>query len=180
MIVNHIFNKIHAEILVVGGELQALSLQLPQLKKGPGLFCWIQDSAPGGVGTRGGVHIYWYGSPGGKQDEIDVASHKTEEIFGGKPRGFHPEAKRSVIGEMLLEQGVNVVFNAMVYDVIQDGHQIVGVRAATPDGTIEARARVIIDATGGWGCGSHGRSALSKGRDVDGSPSRHISNTPSG
>ena len=122
--------------------------------------------------------MVWF--PGGKQDEIDAASHKTAEIFGGKPRGFHPEAKRSVIGEMLLEQGVNVVFSAMVYDVIKDGHQIIGVRAATPDGTIEARARVIIDATGDGDVAAMAGVPFSKGRDVDGVPSRHISNTPSG
>lgn len=160
--------KIHADILVIGGGTAGVVAAITAAEEGARVILLEQDSAPGGVGTRSGVHIYWYGSPGGKQDEIDSANHRTGAIFGGKPRGFHPEAKRSVIGEMLLEHGVTVVFNALMYDVLRSGSQITGVRAATPDGIIEASARVVIDATGDGDVAAAAGVPFSKGREVDG------------
>src|SRR5207244_999551 len=38
-----------------------------------------------------------------------------------------------------------------VYDLIQDGGKVIGVRSRSPDGEIsEARARVVVNATGPW------------------------------
>lgn len=168
MSANRDIRKLQADILVVGGGTAGIIAAITAAEEGARVILLDQDSATGGVGTRGGVHIYWYGSPGGKQNEIDSASHRTATVFGGKPRGFHPEAKRSVVSEMLLEHSVNVVFNAMVYDVQKVGNRITGVLAATPDGTLEASARVIIDATGDGDVAAKAGVQFSKGRDVDG------------
>ena len=48
----------------------------------------------GGIGTGGGIHMYYHGIQTGVQIAIDARTDQWTDRIGGKASGFHPEAKK--------------------------------------------------------------------------------------
>jgi hypothetical protein len=169
---------IDTDVLVVGGGTAGSLAALAAAEEGARVLLIEQDSALGGTGTRGSMQQYWYGATGGLQDVIDAQVFQLAETFGGStpstihpeapPLAFHPEAKRSVLGKMMLERGVQVVFDGLVFQVLKDGNVVQGVRAATKTGIVEAHAKVTIDATGDGDVAAAAGAESVAGRGIDG------------
>lgn len=105
----------------------------------------------GGVGVGAGIPQYYYGVPGGLQDTIDGRVRELMPLFASRetqPRGFHPDAKRVVLDELLAGAGVRTMTGAMLATVERRGGRVQGAIVATPGGPVRIRARAWIDATG--------------------------------
>ncbi len=127
-----------------------------------------RDGAVGGAGTRSAVHSYYRGSRGGIQEEIDRRTQQVQQMLGGEVVGFHPEAKRMAMTEMLTEAGVEILYHALAVDAILEGRQLSGIIFETPEATVEVRAKVTVDATGDGDVCILAGVPYTKGRDWDG------------
>lgn len=161
-------SRITTDVLVVGGGTAGSIAAISAADTGARVVLLEQDTVLGGIGTRGGIHLYWYGSPGGFQDVVDRASRARAQVFGGRPRGFHPESKRLVLAELASQRGVQVIFGALVFHVLADGDTVLGVQAQTAEGTIEVRATVTVDATGDGDVAAAAGAEFTLGRSGDG------------
>lgn len=159
--------SIDTDVLVVGGGTAGAIAALSAAGEGARVVLLEQDTYLGGIGTRGGIHLYWYGSPGGLQDTVDRACRARTQVFGSRPRGFHPEAKRSVLAELALARGVQTQFGALVCRVLVEENAVRGVVAETPEGTLEVRATITIDATGDGDVAAAAGAAFTLGRSGD-------------
>ena len=125
----------------------------------------------GGVGTTGGIHVYWFGAPGGLQAELDDRTHTLMNDYGRGPLGdgpFNPWAKLLAIEEMLDEEDIVIFRGALVFDVERVGRQIVAVHAATSDGVVRFEAMGFVDATGDGDLCALAGSGFALGRESDG------------
>ncbi|WP_081722283.1 FAD-dependent oxidoreductase [Geminisphaera colitermitum] len=125
---------------------------------------------PGGIGTGGGFHVYYFGAPGGLQEEINRRVRDIMPLFGsaGQVGGFHPEAKKIALDEMLAEAGVDVVYDAMLVSVETKNAVVESALFSTPSGPLRIRARGWVDATGDGDLAAMAGAAFRLGRRGDG------------
>lgn len=160
--------RLETEVLVVGGGTGGVTAALSAARRGVQVVVAERDGALGGVATRAGIHIYYHGRSAGIQREIDARTRELGKKLGGKPPGFHPEARRLVTARMLDEAGVRILFHATAVAVIMEGNRVRGVMFETPDGTLEIEARVTVDATGDGDICVLAGAEYTFGRDWDG------------
>lgn len=126
----------------------------------------------GGIGAGGGIHTYYFGVKGGLQEEVDARVRAIMPLFGRPSQvvGFHPDAKKIALEDLLVEAGVDLRYDATVVAVRREGRRIVEALATTPAGPVRLAARAWIDASGdGDLCAMAGARSLT-GRAGDGLP----------
>jgi hypothetical protein len=146
---------VQADVVVAGagtgGALAAIAAGRRALPDGKRVVCVDPLPAPGGIGTVGGIHGYYFGLHGGLQAEVDQRVADLADRFGQaldcRPR-FHPVAKQIVLDQMLAEAGVDVRYGAMLYGARVERSRVVAVRVADDAGALELRAATFIDGTG--------------------------------
>ncbi|QUL53129.1 FAD-dependent oxidoreductase [Paenibacillus tritici] len=159
---------VRADVLVVGGGTAGCVAAIAAAEEGARVILVESDTALGGVATRGGIHRYYYGSPGGLQEGIDRRTAEAAAVFGGKTKGFHPDAKRVVLAALCRDLGIGVWLDSVVYEVIKEADGVAGVRLLTPAGPLEVRAGVTIDSTGNAHLVRMAGGKLRHGRQLDG------------
>lgn len=159
---------VSADVLVVGGGTAGCVAALAAADEGASVVLIENDTALGGVATRGGIHRYYYGSPGGLQEEIDRRTAEAAAVFGGKTKGFHPDAKRVALAALCREKGIRVWLDSVVFEVIMEGEGVAGVRLLSPAGPLEIRAGATIDSTGNAHLVRMAGGRLRYGRELDG------------
>ncbi|AHF89043.1 hypothetical protein OPIT5_00905 [Opitutaceae bacterium TAV5] len=138
----------------------------------PGTRVLALEAMPfaGGIGTGGGFHVYYFGTPGGLQEEINRRVRDIMPLFGsaGQVGGFHPEAKKIVLDDMLAEAGVEVVYNAMLVSVETKEGGVGSALFSTPAGPLRVRANGWVDATGDGDLAAKAGASCRLGRAGDG------------
>src|SRR5690606_29689073 len=96
----------------------------------------------GGIGAGGGIHWYYYGVKGGLQEEVDQRTREIGPLFGpvAQVQGFHPDAKKVMIEQMLHESGARLVTGATLYGVQKAGQSVSAALFATPRGPVRLSA----------------------------------------
>ncbi len=124
----------------------------------------------GGIGSGGGVHVYYFGVKGGLQEEIDARIREIMPLFGTPAQigGFHPDAKKIVLDEMLLEAGVEICHEASLVSVVNRGGIVEEGLVATAGGPMKLRARAWVDATGDGDLSAMAGASFRLGRNGDG------------
>ena len=160
--------RFETDVLVVGAGTGGVTAALAAAAQGARVMLAERDGAVGGAATRSAVHSYYRGSRGGVQEEIDRRTGQIQQLLGGEVVGFHPEAKRMAMTEMLTEAGVEILYHALAVDVILEGRRVSGVIFETPGSTVEVKAKVTVDATGDGDICILAGVPYTKGRDWDG------------
>jgi len=174
------------KVLVCGGGTAGAIAAIAARREGARTTLLEAGTFLGGIGTGGGIHVYYHGVTGGLQDEVDERVRAVRSLFGPavRVRGFHPIAKRVVLQQMAAEAGVEVVFNATVTGVqVEDvptqlpatgkervPRRIRGVVAAGPEGNATYRAEVIVDSTGDGDVAFMAGQSYTFGREKDALP----------
>lgn len=156
------------DVLVVGGGTSGCAAALAARREGAKVVVVESEPALGGIATRGGIHRYYWGSGGGLQSMIDDRTNAIGGLFGGNPSGFHPEARRIAIGQWFDEAQIEAICDAAVYEVLMENTRVMGVRALTPRGKIEIRAKIAIDCTGNGYLVRLAGGEMRYGRETDG------------
>ena len=98
----------------------------------------------GGTATIGGVAGYYFGTPGGRFEEVDRKVGEYQQKLGCTS----VESRKFVTEELILEAGADILYESTVCGVYREGDRIVGVRMITPDGILSVAAKIVIDSTG--------------------------------
>jgi hypothetical protein len=127
----------------------------------------------GGIGTGGGINYYYYGIKGGLQTGIDERVREILPLIGepGRIRGFHPEAKKIALEEMLAAEGtekLQILSGSTVFRAERDGRQVRAVWATSPDGPVRLEAKAWVDATGDGDLAVMAGARHKGGREGDG------------
>lgn len=126
----------------------------------------------GGIGAGGGIHVYYYGVRGGLQEELDARIRAVMPLFGarGQIQGFHPDAKKCVLEELLLEAGGKVLYGASLISVESEDGVAKSALLSTEQGPLRLNAEAWIDATGDGDLCARAGAAAQLGREGDGMP----------
>ncbi|MCX7590683.1 MAG: FAD-dependent oxidoreductase [Kiritimatiellae bacterium] len=127
-------------------------------------------SIPGGTGTAGRIHWYYYGLTGGLQDKIDKLVAEREAELAVKVRGFHPSAKADVLLRELEALRVSVFPGHIVFGAVKQGNLVTGILTASEDGYHLFPCDVAIDATGNGDLAAAAGARFTLGREADGFP----------
>lgn len=138
---------VHTDVVVVGGGTGGVTAAMAAAELGARVTLVERDSGLGGVGTRAGVHYYYWGQRGGLQDLLDKEVRGAAAPSWGKYRGFHPMAKQITVERRLSELGVEILTNATVSAVSIDEGRVTGVTIDHPEGSVTLSTRVLVDAT---------------------------------
>ncbi len=161
-----------SDVIVVGGGTGGAIAAIASGREG--VRTELIEASPilGGIGTGGAIHSYYYGVDGGIQDEISEKVNELTPLFLGKWKvtGFHPEAKKIILQQMLENAGVDIKLNTVVSGVLfRDSNkeseisaeksiaimddkkrirELSGIIAVGPMGLSIHNAKVFIDSTG--------------------------------
>lgn len=169
-VASHALPPAHADVAVAGlgtgGSLAAISAA----RGGATVLAFDAMPFPGGIGTGGGIHVYYFGVKGGLQDEVDQRVRDAMPLFGTPAQvgGFHPEAKKLVLDAMLAEAGVEIRHEAHLHTVQVDDGRVQRAALATPRGRETVGARAWIDATGDGDLAARAGASFRIGRCGDG------------
>ncbi len=194
------------DVLVCGGGTAGASAAIAAARKGMKTLLWENMDYLGGIGTGGAIPGYYYGLPGGMQDEIDLRVREMEKLFCGrhivdpdmeKKRNFsrfNPFAKMVVLEEMAKEAGVTIEFGITVcgvetelikppqFPVFRGTPQPPEVRSLksvsgySAKGVRQCRAKVFIDSTGDGDIAVLAGAPYTAGREPD--AVQHIFSVP--
>lgn len=129
----------------------------------------------GGIGTAGGIHSYYFGIPGGLQQDIDRRTRDLMFHFrtpqGDGPFGdgpFNPWAKQIALQEMLAQQHVQMLYEVQPFAVHMQGRQVTAMDIATPQGLVRLTSPAWVDATGDGDLCAMAGASFEMGREHDG------------
>ncbi|MBO5958550.1 MAG: FAD-dependent oxidoreductase, partial [Lentisphaeria bacterium] len=195
-------DEVTCDLLVCGGGTAGAVAAIVAGRKGKDVILWESMDFVGGIGTGGGIPAYYYGMPGGMQDEIDCKVKECSALLFGRHQlserynhYFHPLAKMIVLEEMLAEAGVRVEYGKIIcgvetsrikppmFPVLRGAPQppvmnrLNAVEAACTGGLIRCRAKTFIDSTGDGDVAVFAGATFSAGREPD--AVQHIYSIPS-
>lgn len=183
----HIKQTLQADIAIIGagtgGSVAAVAAaradqtQLPDVPGQPPLkIIAIEPMAfPGGIGTGGGIHAYFFGVPGGLQREIDQLTRELMNryqtplgcgLLGSGP--FNPWAKTLVFQKLFAEHHVELLLGATLVQTHTRSGRIESAILVTDDGMVRLEAPAWIDGTGDGDLCALAGASFTLGREHDG------------
>ncbi len=159
-----------ADVAIAGAGTGGAFAAIAAARAGASVIVFDPFNFPGGIGTGGGIHLYYHGVAGGLQDEVDERVKQLGLLFGPKARirGFHPEAKKLALMQMMEEAGVRFMPGTMLCRVEKDGRRIRSALCSSAEGAVELRANAWIDSTGDGDLCALAGASFRKGRVGDG------------
>lgn len=141
-----------ADVLVAGAGTAGAVAAIAAARNGARTLALDFVPVPGGVGTGGAICGYFYGHPGGLQDEIDRHTIEMMPLLTGhkgNAQGWHHAAKALVLARLFREAGVEFIPGAFVCAVERDAQGTVeAVQAIYQGRLIRFPLKACIDATG--------------------------------
>ena len=97
----------------------------------------------GGNHTLGGVVGYYFGSPGGRYEEMD----KTVFDFAKRYTSTTAESRKFLMEQALVEKGVGLLYEATVCGVYLEENTVIGLRVLQNGHLTDYGAKVVMDCT---------------------------------
>ncbi|MFA9478849.1 FAD-dependent oxidoreductase [Phycisphaerales bacterium AB-hyl4] len=163
-------HKLTADVVVVGGGTGGAVAAIAAGRAGARVICLDALPFPGGIGAGGAIHLYYFGVPGGMQAELDQRVRETMAVFGRTQQvhGFHPDAKKTALEQMMREAGVTFLPQTMAFDVERSGQRVQAILASRPEGPCRIEADGWIDGTGDGDLCALAGAHFKLGREGDG------------
>ncbi|MGE9294095.1 MAG: FAD-dependent oxidoreductase [Puniceicoccales bacterium] len=159
------------DVVVAGTGTAGAVAAIAAARKGARVLCLDQAAYPGGIGTGGMICGYFYGHPGGIQDELDKTTGLACELFTGHTAkgSWHHDAKKLVLLKQFDQDGVRFLGNTHLCEVCKDDSGRVLALIAMVDGVLtRIPATAFIDSTGdGDLCHHAGTPIKNEGRPGD-------------
>jgi hypothetical protein len=155
-------------VLVAGGGVAGVAAAIAAARAGARTVLVEKTFVPGGLATAGLIN--WY-SPlcdgAGRQVTFGLAEELLHaglkygpgEVYGGWGNGdgprtgryhahFQPACMVIAMEELLLEAGVEIMYDTLICQPVMEGNRVRGVEVENRDGRSELKAACIVDATG--------------------------------
>lgn len=164
--------EVKADVVVAGAGSGGALAALAAAREGASVACIEALAFPGGIGAGGGIHWYYFGYTGGLQEEVDAKVEEAMPLFGAAAQvhGFHPEAKKLALAEMLAAAKVDLRTSTMLYAVKCEGRRVRCAMASTPSGPARLLAPAWVDGTGDGDLCAMAGAEFVLGRSGDGLP----------
>lgn len=140
---------------------------------------------PGGIGTGGGIHAYFFGVPGGLQCDIDQLTrqfmNRYQTSLGPGPLGsgpFNPWAKTIAFQSLFAQHHIDLQTGATLVQTHVSKGGVHAAILATDQGLVRLEARAWIDGTGDGDLCALAGAGFTLGREYDGL--LHAYSQPSG
>lgn len=161
------------DVLVLGAGPAGAAAAISAARQGAKTLLVEQLGDVGGIATSG-LMSHWTGSTeGGIYEEIldRSAEYPTEEEKRDMPYRtlINPEKLKTVLLNMLLEAGAEVLLYTVASAPVMEGDCIKGVIIENKSGRSVVFAKVVIDATGDGDIAARAGAAFVLGREEDGS-----------
>jgi len=139
-----------SEVVIAGGGTAGALAAIASARNKAKTILIEASTMLGGMGTGGGIHIYYYGVPGGLQDEVDKRVKHIASLFCGSytANGFHPEAKKLVLEQMCAEEGVKVLYGMTTVGVEMAGKKVKSILTVSENVKVRCSGKVFVDSTG--------------------------------
>jgi hypothetical protein len=143
------------EVLVAGGGTAGAIAGIAAARRGKKTAVLEAGTSLGGIGTSGGIHMYYCGIRGGLQDEVDARVAELAPLFAppNACRGFHPEAKKTALEELLAASGAEVRYGTMLVGAVTEDQP--GLARSGDESVRRLREAVVASATGGASWSAH-------------------------
>lgn len=158
------------DVVVVGGGTAGGPAAIVAAQEGLKTAVVEPQSFLGGIGTGGGIHMYYHGLQTGVQVAIDDRTDAWTKRIGGTCNGFHPEAKKLALQELADAAGVTCLYRTFFLGAVMDGNSVVGVAVDGPGGAGWLQAKVVIDSTGDADVAAAAGAPMLFGREGDHAP----------
>lgn len=140
------------DVLVVGGGAAGVSAAIAAASAGVKVMLIESQTALGGLGTLGLVPVFQTFTDGIKFIAGGVGKVIYDRMLKGdilrKDRTFNTEKLKVLYEDLLLEYGVDFVYQTTLIDVIKEGENIKTAILNAKSGTYAVNAKVFIDCTG--------------------------------
>jgi len=159
-----------AEVAVAGLGTGGALAAIAAARQGADVVAFDPLPFAGGIGAGGGIHTYCYGVRGGIQEEVDERVRAVAPLFGrsDQVRGWHPDAKKWVLDEMLREAGARLLTDATLIEVECSGESVTHGLLSTDSGPLRLAATAWIDSTGDGDVAARAGATVNFGRQGDG------------
>lgn len=158
------------DVVVVGGGTAGAVAAIVAGQEGLHTAVVEPQAFLGGIGTGGGIHMYYHGLQTGVQVQIDERTDSWNKRLGGKASGFHPEAKKLALQELANEAQVRCFYNHFFVGAVLEGKALRGVAVEGPLGPGWIEAKTVIDSTGDADVAAAAGSPFRFGRSGDHAP----------
>lgn len=162
--------ELTCDVLVAGIGTGGVFAAIAAAEQGAKVIAVDPFTFPGGIGTGGGIHAYYYGVPGGMQDEVDSETRELMKQYGSVlvSHSFNPVAKMIVLEKRLARAGVTLQTHSMLCDANVENGRVSSVMVATEEGPVLVRASVYVDGTGDGDLCALAGAEFAMGRETDG------------
>ena len=160
-----------ADVAVIGAGTGGSLAAIASARSGAKTLCVEPLPHVGGIGTAGGISIYYWGVCGGLQGEVDEKVADIQPLFEPQhlpTKGFHPDAKRFVLGSLLEEACVDIMHGSMAFYVHNSGGRVRHVLVNVPGGACQIDAKAWVDGTGDGDLAAFAGAEFQLGRKLDG------------
>lgn len=164
------------DVVIVGGGLSGVAAAVAAAREGCRVVLIEKYGFLGGMATSALVTPFMRYTEWSSEKPVAAGffAALSDRLYacGGKEspdaRIFNSEILKVVLDEFVRKSRVTVLFHCKLFDVLRQGRQILGVRLATPSGTLTVRGKVFIDATGNADLTAFAGLTYTKGRETDG------------
>ncbi|MFC4776603.1 FAD-dependent oxidoreductase [Paenibacillus sp. GCM10023252] len=159
---------IHTDVLVVGGGTSGIAAAFAAADLGVHVILVESGDNLGGIGPQGSIHSYCWGVNTGSVAKMDQGIQRFTKLLGSKAVGFHPEAKKLMLHQELIQRSIQVIYQAMSVSTLVENGSLSSVTIETPERTIEIGAMVTIDCTANGDLSAMAGAPYTEGRPWDG------------
>ena len=143
------------DVAVIGGGFAGVAAAVAAARGGAKVIIIEKSNALGGAATNCLVTPFMPYKTKINGEEIALSAgifaelNKKLEARGAiKGRTFLEEELKYVMGEMVAEEGISILYHAFIFKANKEGDRIVSVSVATKQGEMKIEADYFVDATG--------------------------------
>lgn len=164
------------DVLVLGSGPAGVSAAITAGREGAKTLLVESCGNVGGIATEG-LMSHWTGNTeGGIYEEIlersgqgaKAVNDERNQFNGGERQIINPEHLKTVLLDMLVESGVDLMLYTMASEPIMDGDTIKGVIVQNKNGREAILAKIVVDATGDGDIAARAGAPYVIGRESDG------------
>ena len=162
------------DVLVCGGGPAGIGAAIRAAREGVSVMVVEALDCLGGIATAG-MMSHWGGRSSSKimQEIFKLTYDKAQDVGWCAdnrcgPDAIYHEVQKIVLEEMMLKEGIKILYYTRVCKSIVEGNTIIGVIVENKSGRGFIRAKRVIDSTGDGDVAASAGAPYFKGRETDG------------
>ncbi len=146
------------DLIVVGGGLSGVCASVAAARSGMSVLLIEKSGALGGAMSNSLVYpfmSYWTNDKETNEKKYlsggifrEMLNRQKEMCLNTNDKNFSPEYFKFILDELTYDAGVDVLFHAVLYDVVKEGRKLKSIKVIAGSEKLELNAGFFIDTTG--------------------------------